>query len=256
LNPAFDEAVFSNESESESDTNQADSETSAEGREDLPTEPACAFEPTAGLAIRFGDPEYFGACPTGVDAMVKVVAAEGGQLTLSMCPTDCDGCLGELVLTAFPLDVTEHIPIQTDGCMILQTSTSLGEDSSACSWGAFSLHDPLTNNTHVLAISHSAPPTPHGVAVLGNLIPEPMKAGSCNCDDVGQSNDCCYQAEGPPEFFYYPINGTQLFPGDFTQVSLDNLASTEHYFHVYQAQHVRGCENPDPQFSWAVKAKF
>jgi hypothetical protein len=259
LNPAFDE-VLSDESEADTltDTAEADSGTTMEVREDVPTEPACAFEPTAGLAIRFGDVEYFGACPVGVDAWVRVVGVEGGQLSLAMCGQGCDNiCTGELPLTAFPLDVTQHIPPDAgDACMILQTSTLLGEDSSTCIYGSFSLHDPTSGNTHVLAISHSASPTSHGAGALGGLIPAPMKAGSCNCDEVGQSNDCCYQADGPPEFYYYPFDGTQLFPGDYIQVSLANQPAAEHYFHVYQAQHVRGCENPEPQLSWAVKAKF
>ncbi|HVI03795.1 MAG TPA: hypothetical protein VM869_34115, partial [Enhygromyxa sp.] len=98
-------------------------------------------------------------------------------------------------------------------------------------------------------------PTPHGAAVLGDAIPEPLKAASCNCDAVGQGNDCCYQAEAPPEFWYYPFDGQELFPGDYAPLTLSNQAGLQHVFKVYQAERLHSCESHELELSWAVIAQ-
>lgn len=264
-NPAFDETLTSAESETrgstdtsadtseaEADTSEAETDTSPD---DLPDEPACEFQPSQGLALRFTDPEFFsGTCPNGVDVLAKINSAAGGEATFSVCGEGCTGCAGEHQLSAFPMIITDYLPQGLDGCVVLQAANLFGQESSSCVWGAISVHDPLTGSPYVIATTHSSAPTPFATEVLGDLIPAPAKAGNCNCDDVGQGNDCCYQAEGPPEFWYYPYEGTDLYPGDYAPLTLANQAATQHYFKVYQAERLHSCESHDLQLSWAVIA--
>jgi hypothetical protein len=266
-NPAFDDVQASGESETRASSNtsedaseseaEAEAETeaeSSEGPDDLPDEPPCAFQPTAGLAIRFSDTSHFGGvCPNGVNIWATISSADGGEATFTVCTEGCTTCGDDAhELSAFPMLVTDYLPQEPSKCVIVQTSSPFGEDTSSCIFGALSVHDPLTGTPYVIATTHSSAPTPYGIEVLGDSIPAPEKAGNCNCEDVGQGNDCCYQAEGPPEFWYFPYEGAQLYPGDFAPMSLANQPSVQHYFKVYQAENLRSCASQELQVSWAV----
>lgn len=268
LNPAFDEARASESgSETRGDTSDPSDDgtdessdtdaTSDTGLDDLPGQPVCELQPSDGLALVFGDPaDIGGLCPNGVNAWAKISSAAGGEAMLTVCDDDsCEGCDGEHPLSAFPLIVTEHLP-QVGSCVLVQASTLLAEQPSSCLWGAISVHGPLNGAPYVIATAHSAPPTPYGADILAGVIPEPMKGSNCNCDDIGQGNECCYQAEGPPEFYYYPFANGDVHPGEFISVQITNQATADYYFELFQAQRINSCEAPDLQLSWAVVAKF
>lgn len=205
-----------------------------------------------------GDPSDFGGgCPTQVDVWATIGPGAGGEATLLICNTrDCgSGCTNDQPLSAFPLIITNHLPTP-DTCVRVQAGTPHGQDSGACGWGALSIIDPL-GLPYVIATTHSAPLTPHGAQALGQLISPPVKAGSCNCDDIGQGNDCCYQADGPPEFWYYPFPSDDVFPGGSLLLPpLGDQGIADHYFRLFQAQRIRSCESQALQLSWAVTAKL
>ncbi|MFO7564944.1 MAG: hypothetical protein R6X02_20030 [Enhygromyxa sp.] len=94
-----------------------------------------------------------------------------------------------------------------------------------------------------------------GEQILAELIPAPAKAGTCDCDDIGQGNNCCYEADGPPEFWYYPFEGSNVFPGDSILLPLANPQVGDYYFELFQAQRIHSCESPNLELSWAVVAK-
>lgn len=273
-NPAFDEALANSESgsdergETSEDPTGAEAEAEAEaegeaesesegGLDDLPPELTCEFQPSPGLALAFGDPSYFSnTCPNNVDVWARVTVVEGGEATLAVCAENCDSCIGEYSLSAYPLDITDYLPGDVDHCLRVQASTPLWQEPNHCYWGAISIHEAFTQVPYVVATAHSTPPTPYGMDLLAELIPEPDKALSCDCDAVGQANECCYAAPGPPEFWYYPFNGMSLFAGDYAPIELANQAGVQHYFKVFQAERIYTCENTELQLSWAVVAEL
>jgi hypothetical protein len=56
------------------------------------------------------------------------------------------------------------------------------------------------------------------------------------------------------EFWYYPLNGADLYPGNYALLPLANQGNIQHYFKVYQAERLHSCESHDLQLSWAVIA--
>jgi hypothetical protein len=167
-------------------------------------------------------------------------------------------CSGPHPLSAYPLVITDHIPIAgSSGCLRFQASVSLGASPDVCQWGAISLYEGPEATPYIIAIAHGSEPTPMAMQTLAGLIPDPVKAAVCSCDEVGQAHDCCYQADSPPEFLAYPWGDDYLLPGDYAMIELPNpLATVDHYFHVYQAQRLNVCETAERSMSWAVKAKF
>jgi hypothetical protein len=267
-NPAFDERLTMADAGTDDDGDTGDGDTSdgdgdgdasTTGNDiDLPSsQPACEFQPTEGLSIHVGGPEDFGGqCPTGVDMGMKVVSAGGGQVIVEACAHGCMPCYGtHHTISAFPLLLDGHIPTDAEKCMSLEAGGPLGGEPGACHFGALTIYDQLEQQVpYVIATAHSYEPTPIGATMLGAPIPAPLKAASCNCDDIGQSNDCCYMAMSPPEFWYYPLDGATLFPGDDAVLDVPNQAGLVHAFKVFQAQLLHSCENPDLQLSWAVVA--
>lgn len=246
------EAEAEAENEESSESSESESESS-EGPDDLPDEPACGFEPSAGLALRMAEPALFGGvCPNSINALFQITSVAADEVTFSVCQLGCTDCVGEYQLSAYPLIVSEHLPVDWDACVRVQASSPVGKQPSGCIWGAISVHDAESGLPYVIATSHSSPPTEYGAQVLGDLLPEPQKAGSCNCDEIGQGNNCCYAADGPPEFWYYPFDGEQLFPGDFATIDISTQAGVQHSFEVYQAERIPSCESHDLQLSWAV----
>jgi hypothetical protein len=76
------------------------------------------------------------------------------------------------------------------------------------------------------------------------------------CDDVGQGNDCCYMAPGPPEFWCYPFDSGNVFAGESVVFAIPDPANLTHVFEVFQAQVLHSCESHDLRLSWAVSAEF
>jgi hypothetical protein len=273
LNPAFDEAEktskggadaaedtsdddSSSDSSSDSNDETDTDQTSDTGFDDMPGS-ACMFEPTAGLAIKLGSPFGGNSCPTSFNAWARIGVGDGGEAKISVCNLPgCDGgCTTDLSMSAFPLLITNHLP-SPETCVMIQAGTPLLQEPNACLWGSLSVVSPINSMPFVVAITHSAPLTPQGLEIVGPLIPDPVKAGSCNCDDIGQGNDCCYQAEGPPDFWYFPFEGANVFPGDVLPISIPNQANLDHRFELYQAQRIRSCESQELQLSWALVAKL
>jgi hypothetical protein len=217
---------------------------------------ACEFQPTDGLSLRVGGLINFGGtCAGGVNAGLKVVSATGGELVAEVCAHGCEPCYASmLTISAYPLELENYIPMTPGECVSIEAGVSLFEEADACYFGGLTLyeHEPLA--PYVIATAHSSEPTPMGAAMLGSSIPAPVKAGTCNCDDVGQGNDCCYMAASPPEFWAYPLDGMQLFPGDYAPLAVPNQLGLTHVFKPFQAQVLHACEDAQRQLSWAVVA--
>jgi hypothetical protein len=232
---------------------EAEAESESEAGEDLPDPLACEFAVSDGLALKWGDPEYFGnTCPNAVDVYAQITLAEGGEATTVICDANCEQCNGAHPLSAFPMTITDYLPEPSTKCLKLQTTTSFGHDDHACFWGSISLHNPETLEAVFVAVAHSAEPTPFGAEFLAGQIPAPKKGGSCNCDAVGQSNECCYTAPNAPEFWYYPFAQANVYPGGYEVLPFTNSQGLSYYFKLFQSQKLYGCENPDLDLSWAV----
>jgi hypothetical protein len=259
-NPAFDTQLSTTEATGPGD-GDGDASTTLDER-DLPSEPACEFQPRDGLSIVAGGPDDFGGdgagCPIGVTMWMKVVGAQGGVVEVEVCPEGCQfECTGAtLSLSLFPIDVSTHIPAELGKCMALEAGGSLGDDGSACYWGAMTIYDSVTNMPYVIATAHSYEPTPAGIEMLAGAIPMPEKAGTCNCEAIGQGNDCCYGADTPPSFLGYEFESGPVLPGGSTELTLANSLGIGHTFELQQAQHIHSCESPDVELSWAVLADF
>jgi hypothetical protein len=265
-NPAFESSLgdMGTESEGEGD-GDGDSEGDGDGdgdgdsstTTDMGTEPSvCEYEPHPGLAIRVGGPENFGGqCAGGVNTGGRIISNAGGELVIESCEYGCQTCYDSmLTISTFPLMVTDHIPLEQDKCVSIEAHGGLGEEPSACRFGALTIY--AADVPYVIATTHSYEPTSVGLQMVGGSIPAPMKAGNCNCEDVGQDNDCCYMASGPPEFWFYPFENKQLFPGDTVEIDIPDSANVSHLFEVFQAQVLHSCESHDLQLSWAVVAKL
>ena len=263
-NPAFDDFIASGSDESTSvaegtsvaeATDQAES-GSESGVTDLPG--TCDFQPTAGLDLKFGDPSQFGGnCPPTANTWARVIESGGGLATVETCiDPGCVQCGGMHPMSIYPLLVGDYLPGDPPACLKLQASVSLGPAPDICQWGAISLHDALDSTPYVIATAHSSQPTPLGQETLAGSIPEPVEVGNCNCEDIGLGNDCCYQANTPPQFWGYPWGDEVLRPGDYGLLPLANQAGLEHYFKVFQAERIYSCEQPELALSWAVVAVF
>ena len=243
----------SGDGDGEPGTSESTGDGDGEPPTDFPPDNLCPWQPSPGLALILGNPTNFGGqCPTGIDATVRVEEAIGGAASLGVCNEDCSECAEGLKLSAFPLSVTNYMPTDADECLVVSAKGSLGGDANGCYWGALSVHDAFSEVPYVIATAHSAPPTPYGQDILAGIIPQPKLAGGCNCEEVGQANDCCYVAE-PPEFYYYPFNGFDLFGGDYAEFDLANFP-LGYFFKVFQAERVPSCEGDSLQLSWAVTA--
>lgn len=259
-NPAFDkfgesDGEGNDEVVDGSEQDGSESGGSESDERDLPDLPVCEFQPADGLDLKFGDADYFGGtCPLSVDVWVRVVESVGGMAVVETCDPTCQVCAGPQPLSIYPLIVTDYLPADPLTCSKLETSVSLGAAPDVCQWGALSLFDGVSLTPYVIAVAHASEPTPTGAVALAGLIPDPVKVGNCNCDDVGQSHDCCYQAETPPEFWAYPWGDLLLQPGDSAPITLANQAGIQHVFEVFQAQRLHDCENPERALSWAVFA--
>jgi hypothetical protein len=264
-NPAFDEGQVGDSVDgtlgdttdvTTDDSAGTESETGTSGGvTDTPIEPACDFKPSPGMALTLGRPMNLGgSCVNGgFNFLARVVIADADKATLQSCGPECTLCNGEIPLAAAPLDISAYLPEPMGPCVTVQAAAPLGEVAGMCTWGALSIRDPASNAALLIATSHSAEPTPHGVELLADVIPEPLLAGNCNCDDVGQGNDCCYQ-NNPPEFWYYPFEAGDVDPGEELPVMLANSNSAEHVFKLFQAELIHTCENDERQLSWAVVA--
>jgi hypothetical protein len=266
-NPAFDAQLPATEATSDpgdGDPGEGDGDGDASttlDERDMPSEPACEFQPRDGIAIRVGSPDDFGGgvCANNVIIWMRILAREGGVVEAEVCPEGClQQCYGStLAFSLFPIDVAAHMPADASKCLALETGGLRGSDESGCYWGALTIYDSGTMTPYVIATAHSSEPTPAGIEMLGGVIPPPEKAGTCGCDEIGQGNDCCYGADTPPEFLQYPFESGPVLPGGSTELSLDNSGPDNlvHEFKLLQAQHIHSCESPDVQLSWAVLAK-
>jgi hypothetical protein len=248
VNPAFDEQLTLGEGD-ESETGLL---------RDLGSDPSmCEYTPTEGLSIHVGAPEDTGGqCPTGVDIGAKILSAGSGQIVIEDCAHGCEPCFGtQRTISAFPLLVDNHVPSDPGKCVSIEAHGPLGAEPGACHFGGLTIYEAGT--PFVIATTHSYEPTMRGLMLLvDSQLPEPMKAGNCNCDAVGQGNDCCYGADGPPEFWYYPFEGAQLFPGDSAPIDVPDPANLAHAFKLFQAQVLHPCESPERELSWAVVAEL
>jgi hypothetical protein len=263
-NPAFDgqsSATDGTGDAGDGDPGDGDGDASTTLDErDMPDDPACALQPQDGLAIVVGrEQDFGGGCANGVTMWMKVLAVQGGVVEAEVCPEGCLQCFGStLSFSLFPIDVSSHIPADPGKCMALETGGPRGGDVNGCYWGALTIYDSETMTPYVIATAHSNAPTPKGIEMLAGAIPTPEKATVCNCDAIGQGNECCYGADTPPEFLAYPFESGPVLPGGSTEVSLSNSGTDNlvHMFELLQAQDINSCESPDVQLSWAVVAEI
>lgn len=261
-NPAFDERPLADDGTGEQGDGDGDGDgdpSTTVGTDDVPPEPpACEWQPSEGLSLHVGGPEnYGGVCAPSVTASGTLVSANGSELVLESCTPGCVQCFDTtLTISTYPLSLDGHIPPPQGQCLEIEASSPISEEANACYFGALTIYVPNPLVPYVIATTHSHAPTPMGAAMLGGSIPAPKKAGNCNCDDVGQGNDCCYAAPSPPEFWYYPIEGAQLFPGDYAPLTVPNVFGITHLLKLFQAQLLHSCESHDLQLSWAIVAEL
>jgi hypothetical protein len=259
-NPAFDEnrvggSVGDTLDGTLDDSGGTGTETETSGGvTDAPIEPGCDFQPSPGMTLTLGRPTNLGGnCANGsFNVLAQVIVADANTATLQVCGPGCLQCGGEYPIAAAPLNISDYLPEPMGACVSVQATAPLGELGGTCRWGALSVHDPVSNTALLIATSHSADPTPYATEFLADVIPEPLLAAAhCNCEDVGQGNDCCYQAT-PPEFWYYPFEKADVFAGGEVSVTLTNSNDLQHVFKLFQAELIHTCENHDRQLSWAV----
>lgn len=276
-NPAFDERERSEGSEGDGDGDadtlgtgknegedasgdgdgDADSESSGDGDgeplSDVPDEPLCPWQPSPGLAIRVGGPGNFGGqCPSMINITARVIASGGGELSLSICNSSCEQCGSAMSLAAPPLLVPDYIPADPNLCLSVRAETSLGGDPAGCYWGSLSVRNWVTTRPYVIATSKSAPPPTDALGLVEALIPNPVLGGICECGQVGLGGDGCCLDAAPPEFWYYPVDGQQLFAGDSIEILLPN-ANLPITFEVFQAERIADCVNDSGALlSWAL----
>jgi hypothetical protein len=190
----------------------------------------------------------------GIDIWTRVTGVEGETVLLETCAEGCAECYGGAhPLSALPLPILDYIPQDASTCLKLEAEGPLGQSGGRCLWNALTIHDPLSDTPHVIAISHSSPPTATGGEMLAGLIPEPVSAGTCTCASVGLGDDqCCASSDVPPEFWYYPFGDVQVYPGDYVALNITNQAGLQHWFKLFQAEHVPTCDLPERELSWAV----
>jgi hypothetical protein len=261
LNPAFDASRDANGETGVGDGGtESDTQTTDTGiNEDLPPEPTCEFQPSSGLKIEVGDPMRFGGvCPVGINIWTQVSSTEGGEALLATCTEGCVQCTSdEHPVAAFPLNLTDHLPLEPGVCLRLEAQTLLAETPERCVWGALTIYDALFEAPYVIAIARSSEPTASAAGMLGGLIPDPLLAGTCSCEEVGHADDdCCLQADGPPEFWYYPFANVDVFPGDSVPLSLPSQLGLQYAFELFQAERIPGCNTTGFQTSWAVVAEL
>lgn len=248
-NPAFDLIEGGTD-----DQGDGDSSTTTDMR-DLP-EAGCQYQPAEGLSIHVGAPENFGGtCATGVTIGGRLESFGGGNITVEACEPGCMQCYGTFLdISAFPMLIDSYIPAEVDKCVSVEAEGPLGEEPGACHFGSLTIYD--LDVPFMIATTHSFEATTVGRMRLGSLIPDPLKGVSCGCDDIGQGNDCCYTAMGPPEFWYYPFQDEELFAGQSAPIDIPNQSGIVHAFKVIQAQVLHSCESHDLQTSWAVVAEI
>jgi hypothetical protein len=263
-NPAFDE-YLDGTSETLDGVGDGDSGEVGEGgtevgesgggEGDLPDDSVCEYQPSDGLDLRFGDPEYFGGtCPNSVDIWARIPGSGGGPSSVETCSPGCDQCNGVLPISIEPLSLVDYVPTEEMNCLRIQANGPLGGEPGLCEWATLSLHDGWDDTPYFIAITHGSEPTPMGFATVSGLIPEPIEVASCSCDAVGQSNECCYEADSPPEFLAYPWDDELLLPGDSAPITIPNQAGADHDFEVFQAERLNACESSGRSLSWAVLA--
>jgi hypothetical protein len=229
------------------------------GTSDLPPDPPiCEFQPADGLSLRVDGPDNYGAmCAAGVNTDMKILSVNDSELVVESCTPECVQCFDlMLTISTYPLTLEGHIPMEPGKCLSMETQGTLAIEPHACSFGALTIYEPNPITPYVVATSHSWEPTPMGAMMLAGSVPAPIKAGNCSCEDVGQGNDCCYMAEGPPEFWSYPLEGENVLPGGFAPLNVPNQLGLMHAFKLFQAQVLRSCENQELQLSWAVVAEL
>jgi hypothetical protein len=235
----------------------ADSESSGDGDgepiSDVPDEPLCPWQPSPGLAIRVGSPANFGGqCPSLINMTARVIASGGGEVSLSICDSGCEQCGSAMSLAALPLLVPDYIPADPNLCLSVRAETSLGADAGGCYWGSLSVRNWSTQRPFVIATTKSAPPPADTLALVEALVPKPVLAGTCACGQVGFGEGSCCLDATPPEFWYYPVAGQQLFAGDSLEIPLPNTDLSIDFM-VFQAERIAGCVNGSgPLLSWAL----
>jgi hypothetical protein len=270
LNPAFDydegfaddatpdggsDDVAEGESgDAEAGSEQGEGEGSSSGGDgDLPAE-ACEYEPSFGLDLAFANPLFFGGdCPDSADLWARIPKSGGGPSMVESCTPGCEQCSGALPLAIEPLSLSEHLPDDFQTCVRLQVYDLVDTDEM-CEWGAMSVFDGFDDTPYFIGIRGSAEPTPMGLATLAGLIPDPVMVGNCGCDQVGQDDECCHQAATQPEFWGYPWNDDVVMPGESVEIEIPDDADVDHYFEVFQAQRLNGCDDSERSLSWAVFA--
>jgi hypothetical protein len=181
---------------------------------------------------------------------MRVGETVGGLAKLEVCNEGCLECTDtSMTLSTFPFPIGDFLTVGS--CQRVEANSLLGKTTDGCSWGAISMWDPLSNVPQLVATAHSTPPTGAGAMLLGDKIPAPLEGFACDCETVGQANDCCYEGD-PPAFFYYPFAGHDVYAGDYIELAYPNQAGLTHYFKVFQAEHVRTCDNDQLQLSWAL----
>jgi hypothetical protein len=246
--------------EAEGESDEAESSSTQSGDTDLPAAP-CEFQPSAGLALGFGDPIHFGgSCPNGVGVWAEVIESSGGMAIVETCgAAGCESCSGGQPLSIAPLLLGDHLPVEPSTCLRIEASVPLGPVGDVCQWGALSLYSGNDGTPYVIAIAQGSEPTMMGLATLTGVIPVPIKVATCDCADigqVGQVDDCCDQAASPPEFYGYPFGNTLVLPGEELMISLPNQAEADYYFRLFQAERLNTCQGPERALSWAVTAKL
>jgi hypothetical protein len=218
---------------------------------DLPFDPICMRQPAPGLSIQLGDPSHSGdVCPTDFNISTRIVSVVGSEVVVENCDAGCVVCVGDgIPLSVDLLPLGDLVP--PDTCVLLEARDVVQQTETRCHWGALTIHDPLLLAPYVIATARSYPPTPAGLDLLAGAIPEPMPELSCNCDAIGQGNDCCYQGD-PPSFWYYTIEGQDVHPGEDAPLDLADPTGLEHSFQLFQAEHIPGCQDVELQLSWAV----
>lgn len=245
-------------STSRGDDSESTSRPASSGEDDGVTESSttgavdrtCAFAPSDGLALAFGDPSDFGnTCPASVDILARLGPLSAGETTVDSCLPGCTECDGAHPISALPLSIAEYFPANLDECVRLEAFAPLGDDGEVCYWGALTIYDPATGAPRVIATAQSHPPTPSGSEALGGAIPEPKVAASCECETLDGADACCARSAERPEFWAYGVDGQELFAGESAIIE---VGSIQYLFSIFQAESIPTCDGHTLETSWAM----
>lgn len=226
-------------------------ETSGIGTTEEPPPHSCAHAPNDGLVLGFGDPGYFGnSCPNSVSVWAIRSVDQAGRPVFVSCMDGCSSCDTEHPYFFGPVPFESYLPADASACLRVQTDVPLADDGELCYWGALTVIDPVAGAPYFIATTASAAPTEAAQAFLGQAIPEPELAKTCECDTLMDPAACCETAQTAAEFWGYPIEGRLVLPGGSGIIAAAN--GDEVLFEPYQAQSIPACDGAPLQLSWAV----